>query len=218
VNEPDRSPTLAVFDFDGTITYVDSFLPFLRHASRFHEFAGKFTLSFPTLLRFAFGFLSNEQAKSVLVRRFLASLTPAQLAAHSHNFALEKLKRLVNPKAIERIRWHQQQGHTVVVLSASLENYIQPWAQAEGIQDVLCTRLNEHCDLAGRNCHGEEKVRRLQQAFGELSRYTIYAYGDSPSDRPVLALARHPFYRSFEGASLKETTAKHLLFCRAVLF
>jgi phosphatidylglycerophosphatase C len=45
--------------------------------------------------------------------------------------------------------------------------------------------------LAGGNCRGDEKVRRLAALFGDPAPLA-WAYGDSRDDRPLLAAARHP--------------------------
>ena len=51
------------------------------------------------------------------------------------------------------------------------------------------------CD--GDNCHGQEKVRRIKEAY-PLDQYReIYAYGDTGGDRPMLGLATHSFYKPF---------------------
>jgi len=216
-----QKPVLAVFDFDGTITYFDSLLPFLRSISGPGKFAGKLLLCGPAFLAFGCGLITPESAKVRVLKRFLGAVAEAELASQAESYASGKLKRLVKAEAMDRIRWHQARGDRTVVLSASLQDYIRPWARSEGISDVVCTRLR--CadgrimgDLDGPNCHGEEKVRRLKEAFGDLSQYEIYAYGDSRSDRAVLCLAQHRFYRSFEPKSLRAKVRKYLLLWRAI--
>ncbi|WP_373809857.1 haloacid dehalogenase-like hydrolase, partial [Porphyromonas loveana] len=49
----------------------------------------------------------------------------------------------------------------------------------------------------GKNCKGEEKVRRLSQALPHWQEVTSYGYGDSPSDRPLLDRCTHAYYRHF---------------------
>jgi phosphatidylglycerophosphatase C len=51
--------------------------------------------------------------------------------------------------------------------------------------------------LAGLNCWGPEKVRRLIEYAGPKENYLLYAYGDSRGDREMLNLADNPFYREF---------------------
>ena len=51
--------------------------------------------------------------------------------------------------------------------------------------------------LAGLNCKGPEKVRRLAAHLGPLEGLTLEAYGDSRGDRELLQAAALPHYRSF---------------------
>jgi HAD superfamily phosphoserine phosphatase-like hydrolase len=88
-----------------------------------------------------------------------------------------------------------------VVISASLDLYVRPWAINAGFDDVLATHLQTHeaglvsGKLAGANCFGIEKVRRLQALLGDRDGYTLYAYGDSRGDRELLSSADYAYYR-----------------------
>ena len=51
--------------------------------------------------------------------------------------------------------------------------------------------------IENQNCHGEEKVNRINAAF-DLSQYDeIYCYGDTKGDKPMLRLATFAFYKPF---------------------
>jgi phosphoserine phosphatase len=49
----------------------------------------------------------------------------------------------------------------------------------------------------GSNCHGIEKVRRIRECFDLNEFDRVYAYGDTPGDRPMLTLADEAFYKPF---------------------
>ena len=61
---------------------------------------------------------------------------------------------------------------------------------------MVATRLEAGADgvltgrLRGANCRGQEKLRRLGEAFG--SRAIGWAYGDSVDDQVMLDRAAHP--------------------------
>jgi phosphoserine phosphatase len=67
---------------------------------------------------------------------------------------------------------------------------------------LLATRLEVSGNrltgrIEGANCHGEEKVRRIRDAY-QLKEYSqVYAYGDTKGDLPMLALADIRFYKPF---------------------
>jgi phosphatidylglycerophosphatase C len=103
---------------------------------------------------------------------------------------------------LERLQWHRDEGHTIVVVSASPELYVAEVARIVGAHGAVATRLA--VDPLGRltggylghNCRGEEKLRRLETFVTSLGLDTvpeIYAYGNSRGDRRMLAAADHPF-------------------------
>ncbi len=199
-------PVIAVFDFDGTITYADSFLPFLRHLGGFFWFWFGMLLLSPALLLHALGRMENWRAKEKFLGHFLQGRTSDSLDGTSADFVKRRLPLLINPAAMEKVRWHQEQGHRLLLLSASPELYLRHWAKENGFEKVLGTRLAENDGrltgrIEGRNCHGEEKLVRLQLEVGELDRHEIYSYGDSRSDKVLLNAIDHGEYRSFEGGS-----------------
>ena len=49
----------------------------------------------------------------------------------------------------------------------------------------------------GENCYGDEKVCRIKEQFNLEAYKEILCYGDTPGDKPMLALATHRFYKPF---------------------
>lgn len=99
---------------------------------------------------------------------------------------------------MQRIDWHQAQGHEVVLVSASLDLYLQPWCTQHGVS-LICNRLEHTAGvLSGRYADGDcgpHKVARIRSQY-ELHRYDcVHAYGDSREDKPMLALAQQRWYR-----------------------
>ena len=94
----------------------------------------------------------------------------------------------------------------MVIVTASPETIIAPFARGLGADLLIGTRLefdeNDRFTgrLSGANCRGEEKVRRLREAFGEDVRLEA-AYGDTSGDSEMLALADEKGMRVFKGAS-----------------
>ena len=198
------APVVAAFDFDGTITRGDSLLPFLRFAAGWPGFLLGLAASVPMLVGLASGLVPAQTAKETLIRRFLRDRTKAEMAAVGEAFAENVIPRMLRPSAIARLTQHQQLGHHCVLVSASLDCYLEPWAVALGFDDVLCSRLefDEQQRVTGRlqghNCKGAEKVRRLQEYFGVgWPIAEMFAYGDSSGDRELLAAASRPFFREF---------------------
>ena len=195
-----RLREIALFDFDGTVTYRDTLMPFLLHTLPARRVVG----GVPTAFIGGFGAAlqrSRDSAKEAVCRAFLHGLDDADFRTACLAFAATRLPAAVRPEATRRIDWHRGQGHRLVLVSASLEGYLAPWAEAAGFDDVLATRLQVLDGrltgrLDGANCRGAEKVRRIRGLLGDLDGFVVHAYGDSAGDREMLALADFPYYRT----------------------
>jgi HAD superfamily hydrolase (TIGR01490 family) len=199
---PNNLPTIAAFDFDETLSDRDSLFPFLKMVVGSWRFYWGLIILSPVLLGYALHFIPNWKAKEAVLRYFLGGLTADRLQCWGDRFARQIIPQMLRPEALQRLKWHQKQGHQTIVASASLEAYLQPWAESLGFDRVLGTRLQTiegrvTGRILGNNCYGREKVDRLQEAIGDLSQYCLYAYGDSQGDKPLLAVADYPYYRTF---------------------
>jgi HAD superfamily hydrolase (TIGR01490 family) len=193
---------VAVFDFDGTITDRDATIAFCFAVVPPARLVMGLARRAPLLAGYVLGLVARERAKESLLTAFFRGVERSRLREAAADWAARDLPDLVRPAAMARVRWHQAHGHRVVLCSASLDLFLEPWARSTGIHDVLATRL-ETIDgrltgrLEGRNCYGEEKLARLRRLVGDLADVDLYAYGDSRGDRELLAAARHAVYRPF---------------------
>jgi len=195
---------IAFFDFDGTVTTKDTLLEFIRFSKGSIPFAIGFALNSPWLVAYRLKLISNQAAKERILAWFFRNMPLAQFQEICDRFAAEAIPGLLRPKALREISDLQEKGFSIVIVSASPENWIRGWA--ENIRaELLATRLETLPEtdarltgrILGHNCHGNEKVRRIGEAFN-LDAYTeIYAYGDSSGDKPMLKLAHHSFFRPF---------------------
>ena len=159
-------PVVAAFDFDGTLTRHDTLFPFLLCVAGLAQFSYKILLLLPTLTGYALGLIRNDKAKINVLRCFLAMMDMDTLQQHALKFAKTKLPAMLRAEAIERLEWHKRQGHRCVVVSASLENYLLPWASKAGFNDILSSRLETiegkrtSGKLLGENCYGPSNVSK----------------------------------------------------------
>jgi phosphatidylglycerophosphatase C len=194
--------TLALFDFDGTITDADTMFVFCRHARGTARFAAGLLWLSPMLLAFKVGLLANDRAKMYFLSHFLGGSSREDIRRWADSF-VHVTNRIIRPGALERLQWHAGEGHEVFIVSASLDLWLAPWAQTHNLR-VLCTEASFTDDrftgaLATANCNGPEKVQRIRSAVSLDDYDTIYAYGDSSGDDEMLALATHPTFRPFRG-------------------
>ncbi|CAH9018248.1 HAD family hydrolase [Candidatus Nitrosacidococcus sp. I8] len=193
---------IAFFDFDGTLTYRDSIADFILFSKSWPQaLLGGIILS-PTLLAYGLKLQNNSLAKGKALTYFFGGMAESELICKGHQYATQRIPQILKPAGLEKIRWHQEQNHKVVIVSASIDLWLQGWTESLDM-DLIATQLETVNGLitgqyVGENCYGEEKVRRIKAAY-DLDNYSeIYAYGDTPGDKPMLALAHFPFYRPFK--------------------
>ena len=198
-----RSPrVVAAFDFDGTLTTRDTFARVIGWRLARWRFIQHWLATSPLLAKYALGIVSNDAHKMALFNRRFGGWTLPEFERHSSDFAAVRIPQLLRPAAVEKLKVHLRWGHTVVVVTASFPHWIDPWAQSAGVSKVLGSHLEiEKNQLTGRmagpNCYGPEKLRRLLAAFPDRDQYTLVAYGDSRGDRELLAAADEAFFRRF---------------------
>jgi len=189
---------VAAFDFDGTLVPKDSFLGFLRQIGGSGAVNAAFARSWRAVARGpAPGW--RDSIKSELVRSVLAGRDAAEVETAAEGYARE-VAGMVSAPMRRLLSRHRHAGHITVIVSASLEIYLEPAASILGIDAVLGTRLETGPDgrltgrLLGANCRGIEKARRLSEWMSgrQISpdRVPVWAYGDSAGDREMLELAR----------------------------
>lgn len=197
----DKEVPVAVFDVDGTLTVRDCVVPFTRRVAGTSRLL-RGVLRHPKKIVSALFTRDRDVVKTVFSEIAFTDLDSTHLENHAIAFADEVYSRWMRQDVARRFRWHQKQGHVVVLVSASFDTYLGPLGDLLEADAVLATRL-EIVDgratgrLDGSNCRGAEKVRRIAQWCEEsgLSLDSVeYAYGDSKGDLEMLALARHGFY------------------------
>ncbi len=196
-------PVVAAFDLDGTLTRGGSVFHWLRFLSSDATVA---RAALPLTVPLVVGALRAghwaDSAKERLFRAVLQGRDLHDVTVASRDFILHHLEEEGRPEVLGRLTWHRDQGHDVVVVSASPQLYVDVVVAELSIAGGLGTRLAvDHRGrltggYEGNNCRGTEKMRRLEEWIA--SRHydqapIIYAYGNSRGDRRLLAGANYPF-------------------------
>ena len=188
---------LALFDFDHTVTTCDTYSRFLRRVATPQQLAQAKWKIGPWLLGYRAGLVSARGIRERVTRLTFKDRDAAEIAAHGEPYAREALPAMLRPDMMQRIGWHQARGHEVVLVSASLDLYLQPWCDQHGL--ALVGNQLEHSNgrLTGRyDGHdiGPHKAQEIRARY-DLTRFErIHAYGDSREDKPMLALAHERWY------------------------
>ena len=195
---------IAAFDFDGTLTHRDTLVPFLASAVGWKTVAR----TLPRLGRADVGARRSggdvhhrDVSKAVLVERLLAGRSAEWLAEAGERYA-RGLDRRLRPEMVDQVSWHRVQNHELVIVSASLAAYLEPFARDHGFDHVIAVELEADPSghltgrLAGPNVRGPEKARRLDQWLGGDRPAHLWAYGNSSGDAELLAAADTPVWVS----------------------
>ncbi len=199
----DNAPVVAAFDLDGTLTEGGSVFHWLRYLAGDTQVA---RAALPLLIPLTVGAIRSgrwaDAAKERLFKAVLAGRDLNEVVTASRSFILEHLNEEGRPDVIARLNWHRDQGHDVVLVSASPQIYVDILVEQFHITGGLGTRLAVDTrgrltgSYLGKNCRGTEKMRRLNEWIASRHYPTepvIYAYGNSRGDRRLLAGATHPF-------------------------
>lgn len=192
----EKKDVIAAFDFDGTITSKDSLPDFIIFCVGKLRFGVGLLILSPVLLLYKAGIIENWKAKEIMFSHFFKGWKINDFDKKCRSYA-ERVKDMLRQSIIDKIREHQQANHSVAIVSASISNWIRPWAYENGIMEVIGTEIEiKNGSLTGKfaspNCYGQEKVNRLQEKYPAREDYTLYAYGDSRGDKELLEFADYP--------------------------
>lgn len=197
--------TIAAFDFDGTLLRGDCLLLFHRLLKGQAGMVMDWIRLLPALLAWKSGYRGTAWFKQHYLRTIIAGIDQQKRRyCLEHELPRLLLQRL-RPEAVARLRWHRQQGHRLVIVSASPRDLICSVAR-ELQSELIATEtsrldngpLDSSLQLSSANCKGVEKVRRLEAWLGQpLVEVELHAYGDSQGDRELLQAATHPHWRQF---------------------
>lgn len=195
-------PKVAVFDFDGTLTTGDTFLPFLSHSFGLRKTFLGFIYSSPFIVAYLMRLVSNEYAKSKMINFFFRDKNISSIKKKVDGFIKDESNFRLRENVIDRLKWHQDQKHITILISASLDIYVKPWAKKFEFTyvestELQCSNGNYTGLINGKNCYGKEKVKRLKKILkNDFNNYLIYGYGDSRGDKYFLELCDYKFLKN----------------------
>lgn len=199
---PQRLPlvTLAIFDLDNTLLGGDSdnlwgqfvcergLVDGEDFAARNDQFYADYkagSLDIDAYLRFALSTLVGHSR--------------AELEAWHRDFMASKIEPILLPKAEQLLASHRQQGHELLIITATNEFITRPIAEFLGVEQLIACE-GEIVDgrytgePRGVPSYHSGKVTRLNMwlAKREISLAGAFFYSDSHNDLPLLEIVDHP--------------------------
>lgn len=199
---------VALFDLDGTLCNARHLAASIvgyqfKHPTRIPRVVIYLITQAARLLFLKTGFLTYArvvQASSRPFARLLKGLSTSE-AFDLFSKAARTVVDTAREDMLNLLKWHQEQGHTVIVVSGGFQPFLWQVARLLGTNHSVGTALGEVDDcytgrLAGPFCHGDDRVH-LVRRFIESSGFDVdlsssYAYGDRVQDIPMLEMVGHP--------------------------
>lgn len=194
---------IAVFDFDGTITNKDTLLGFIRYTKGSMGLWMTFLLFSPLLICYKMKLYPNWKVKELIFSFLYKGVTRKEFDKLCTCFFQFKGISLIRRDAHEKILSLQKEGYEILIISASIEDWIKPFAEYLNVSTLLATipEFDPQEKLTGnfqnKNCFGKEKVNRLLDLYPDRDNYELIAFGDSKGDRDLLDFADQGYYKVF---------------------
>ncbi|MFJ5233128.1 HAD family hydrolase [Kitasatospora sp. NPDC088391] len=202
VHAPSRRAVTAAafFDVDETLIGAKSMFRFLEHYWRAVGRPDRDYLdTWDRFARLPAEGVTREQSNRLFYRLF-AGDEVAEVTRHGAEWFAAALARgdLWNPSGLTAFRRHRAAGHLTVLVSGSFPPCLDPLAAALGADLVLCSRPEQadgrYTGELATPMIGETKATaaRTLMATHHLDPADCHAYGDHPSDLPLLHQVGHP--------------------------
>ncbi len=171
-----------VYDFDGTIYDGDSTVDFFMFALKCK----------PSLIcyvpRQAWGFLlygMRRISRTELKEYFFTFLSGIDAEKLTEDFWEQNQDKIFD--------WYlNQQKQDDIIISASPRFLLQPICNRLGISHLIASEVDPATGIfSGENCHGQEKVQRLESEYNVT--HVDSFYSDSHSDLPLVKIADKAF-------------------------
>ena len=183
---------LALFDFDGTLCKKDSFTGFIFYALKKRHIVKQGIKILPWIQAY---YLNIYPANSMRLKLFKAMFKDAK-ASEIQDIAEEyayQLMAQLDVKIYQQLIDHQEQGDDVVLVSASIDIYLEVICHLLNI-DLICTKTEiidgkYSGNYSTIDCSSEQKSLRIKEQYNLNLYDNIYAYGNSIEDLDMLSLA-----------------------------
>jgi len=195
------STDLIVFDFDGTLTKRDTLLAFIEFTHSKRRLFWELFLLSPALVLMKLNFGNNESVKTKLLSRLFRGTKKEILERWAQDFCEKYFHTLLRPAGLTKVLKLQRQGHRIILVTASVETWVKPFADKMGIEIIGTKFLFKEQKFTGRfatpNCRGVEKVNRLKKYLQTNKLPAYIMFGDSSGDRALYQQANKYYHRHF---------------------
>jgi len=200
--------TAAFFDFDGTL-FVGHFWQgvvkhHIKHKVKRLSVVAYLATHIPLWLANKIGILSEEKYKVKWgedLATILKGLKKDEVQGIFDWISSNYVTKLLRPDIMVLLQQHRSEGHVIVLLSGSFNDFLEVIKQKLGVDYIVGTKLEVLENVySGRIveplCFGINKVRLLKEFISQtqlnIDLGLSFAYADSIIDAPVLEMVGNP--------------------------
>ncbi|MFC6166807.1 HAD-IB family phosphatase [Acinetobacter terrestris] len=189
-----KNKNLALFDFDGTLCKKDSFTGFIFYALRKRHIVKQGIKILPWIQAYYLNAYPAHAMRSKLFRAMFSNVDALELQQIAQDYAASLMSQL-NLPLLKQLKQHQILGDEVVLVSASVDVYLQHVCNLLNIE-LICTQTEQVNNIytgqyATPDCSSEQKKLRILEKYHLDNYVAVYAYGNSLEDEEMLELATY---------------------------
>lgn len=198
---------LGIFDVDFTITKKETLMQFFKYMIHKDKKNIKFLpRAIFSGIMYGIGIYDEKKVKETFLK-FIDGIDEKELSYIVKEFYSDVLSNILYEDAIKMMRELKSKGYKIYLISASPEFYLNEFYSFKEVDKIIGTKFKFKDgkfirEMAGYNCKGEEKVRRLMEELKkdniEVDFKESYMFSDSLSDKPLLDLVGHPYLINFK--------------------
>ncbi|AIY06151.1 phosphoserine phosphatase [Planococcus sp. PAMC 21323] len=196
---------VAIFDFDGTLYSKETFQLMMNHLKNHPEHSSRYRQFYraimPPYIGHRLKIYPEWKMRERSVQAYLSSLetfTKTELEQFFSEIA-DQMHGDMNPTVVERLKEHVANNDYVMLVSGAFTPLLHAVTKQLPIKTIIGTEvlyINNILDHKTPLSHvqGQLKTKKIKEALQgwDIDWANSYAYGDSPSDLPVLELVGHP--------------------------
>ena len=191
-----KNKNLALFDFDGTLCKKDSFTGFIFYALRKRHIVKQGIKILPWIQAYYLNVYPAPAMRSQLFRAMFSNADALELQQIAQDYAASLMSQL-NLPLLKQLKQHQALGDEVVLVSASVDVYLQHVCNLLNIE-LICTQTEQVNNIytgqyATPDCSSEQKKLRILERYHLDDYVAVYTYGNSLEDKEMLELADHAY-------------------------
>lgn len=172
-----------IFDFDGTLTKIDTLRPFAHFLATENHAYLRLSLFYLSLIFYRLKLINDNQLKTMFLKLFVKGLSKKEAGQLAKKFYEQQSVKLLNQNICDKLHEHLSCGDKVYLVSANFDFFLIHFIDEWKLSGLLCTETATDGyfltgEIIGQTCKGINKIIKLISVFGEDQLRTFIAYGD----------------------------------------